>query len=141
MASSRRIYITLNSDKQKDRIIEKFLSNSYSESDFIKETLYRLAMQGDNLQSISANSTEKVQKTINRSNNSKSKSNNKVQKGANDNLKDNKDIKSNNEVLKDTNSDKDILIITNNTNKVQLNENGNNTELMNNLSSNLDNYF
>lgn len=64
MASSRRIYITLNSDKEKDRIIEKFLSNSYSESDFIKETLYRLAMQGDNLQSISANSTEKVQKQL-----------------------------------------------------------------------------
>lgn len=125
MANSRRIYITLNSEKEKDRIIENLLSDSYSESDFIKETLYRLAMQGDNLQSISTISTEKAQKRPNRSNrgkkDTKHKSNNKVQKGANDNLKDNKDIKSNDEVLKDINS--------------------NNGELMNNLSSNLDNYF
>ena len=62
MANSRRVYITLNSDKEKDRVIEELLSNSYSESDFIKETLYHLATQSDNLQLINTNSTQKVQK-------------------------------------------------------------------------------
>lgn len=41
--SSRRIYITLNTDKEKDRIIENYLSQSYNEKDAIKDALYRLA--------------------------------------------------------------------------------------------------
>lgn len=40
---SRRLYLTLNSDKEKDRIIEEFLSNYYNEKDVIKEILYRCA--------------------------------------------------------------------------------------------------
>lgn len=40
---SRRLYITLNMNKEKDRIIEEFLSNSYNERDIIKEILYRCA--------------------------------------------------------------------------------------------------
>lgn len=62
MAWNRRVYITLNSDKEKDIIIEKFLSQSYSEADCIKEVLYRMATQGDNLKLININSTDKVQK-------------------------------------------------------------------------------
>lgn len=50
--SSRRIYITLNDNKEKDKVILNYLSNSYSEGDAIKEALYRSA----------TNSTQKVQK-------------------------------------------------------------------------------
>ena len=32
MARSRRIYITINEDKEEDRLIAKYLSRSYSES-------------------------------------------------------------------------------------------------------------
>jgi hypothetical protein len=76
---SRRIYITLNSDKEKDRIIEKYLSNSYSEPDAIKEAIYRLA----------TNSTQKVQKDYNSTDKEQlvTKSNNKVLKGANNTKK------------------------------------------------------
>jgi long-subunit acyl-CoA synthetase (AMP-forming) len=49
--TSRRIYITLNTEKEKDRVIEAYLSQSYNEADAIKDALYRLG----------ANSTEKVQ--------------------------------------------------------------------------------
>ncbi|MBY6835995.1 hypothetical protein FDG50_00430 [Clostridium botulinum] len=92
---SRRVYITLNSNKEKDRIIEQFLSSSYSESDFIKETLYRLATNSNNIQLTNINSTEMVQKTseINKKvrKNTKPKSNNKVQKGVDSNEKLSKD--------------------------------------------------
>ena len=40
---SRRIYITLNDKKEKDKAILDYLSSSYSESDTIKEVLYRIA--------------------------------------------------------------------------------------------------
>ena len=40
---SRRIYITLNEKKDKDKVILDYLSSSYSESDTIKEVLYRIA--------------------------------------------------------------------------------------------------
>ena len=46
---SRRIYITLNAKKDKDKVILKYLSSSYSESDTIKEVLYRIATNRYNL--------------------------------------------------------------------------------------------
>ncbi|WP_061312561.1 hypothetical protein [Clostridium botulinum] len=92
---SKRVYITLNSNKEKDRIIEQFLSSSYSESDFIKETLYRLATNSNNMQLTNINSTEMVQKTSESNKkvrkNIKSKSNNKMRKGADSNEKLSKD--------------------------------------------------
>lgn len=137
MANSRRVYITLNSDKEKDRIIEEFLSQSYSEADLIKETLYRLAIQGDNLQSININSTEKVHKVTTRTKklkkDTKAKSNNKVLKGANDTE----------ELLKDDNRLKNEKeqIETDNTQKVQMNDNSDNEELNKNMLDALDQYF
>ncbi|MBN1061296.1 hypothetical protein DVV95_05615 [Clostridium botulinum] len=137
MANSRRVYITLNSDKEKDRIIEELLSSAYSESDFIKETLYRLATQGDNLELINNNSIVSVQKVLSSDKkvkkNTKSKSNNKLQKGAENNDKS----------LKDDNSSVINMeqIETINTETVQIDNNSDNEELMNNLSSELDRYF
>ncbi len=137
MANSRRVYITLNSDKDKDRIIEELLSSAYSESDFIKETLYRLATQGDNLELINNNSIVSVQKVLSSDKkvkkNTKSKSNNKLQKGAENNDKS----------LKDDNSSVINMeqIETINTETVQIDNNSDNEELMNNLSSELDRYF
>lgn len=46
---SRRIYITLNEKKDKDKVILNYLSSSYSESDTIKEVLYRIATNRYNL--------------------------------------------------------------------------------------------
>lgn len=46
---SRRIYITLNEKKDKDRVILDYLSSSYSESDTIKDVLYRIATNSYNL--------------------------------------------------------------------------------------------
>lgn len=46
---SRRIYITLNEKKDKDKVILKYLSSSYSESGTIKEVLYRIATNRYNL--------------------------------------------------------------------------------------------
>lgn len=137
MANSRRVYITLNSDKEKDRIIEELLSNSYSESDFIKETLYRLATQSDNLKLINTNSTQKVQKITDSNKKStkvtKPKSNNKVQKGT----------KSNNKLLKDNDSsmiDKD-QIQTTNTERVQIDINSDDEILKNNEMNQLMEYM
>lgn len=45
---SRRIYITLNEKKDKDKVILKYLSSSYSESDTIKDVLYRIATNSYN---------------------------------------------------------------------------------------------
>lgn len=73
--SSRRIYITLNDQKEKDRIIEDYLSQSYSESDAIKEAIYRLAT--NNIQQV-----QKVSKDNNKMQKN-TKRNKKVQKGAN----------------------------------------------------------
>ncbi|OOP74128.1 hypothetical protein [Clostridium beijerinckii] len=123
MANSRRVYITLNSDKEKDRIIEEFLSRSYSEADLIKETLYRLATKGDNLQQLSINSADRVQKGTARNKKVKKdiKSNNKVLKGA-DNRK---------ELLKDDNSsvNNKEQIKPDNTEKVQVEINSDNEVL------------
>ncbi|WP_252247118.1 hypothetical protein [Clostridium sp. ZBS4] len=110
---SRRVYITLNSNKEKDRIIEQFLSSSYSESDFIKETLYRLATNSNNMQLTNINSTEMVQKTSESNKkvrkNTKSKSNNKMRKGADSNKKLSKDDNSsmiNKEQIQTTNTER-----------------------------------
>lgn len=46
---SRRIYITLNEKKDKDKVILDYLSSSYSESDTIKEVLYRIVTNSYNL--------------------------------------------------------------------------------------------
>lgn len=46
---SRRIYITLNDKKHKDKVILDYLSSSYSESDTIKDVLYRIAINSYNL--------------------------------------------------------------------------------------------
>lgn len=46
---SRRIYITLNDKKDKDKTILDYLSSSYSESDTIKDVLYRIATNSYNL--------------------------------------------------------------------------------------------
>lgn len=157
MANSRRVYITLNADKEKDRAIEELLSNSYSEGDFIKETLYRLATQSDNLQLINTNSTRKVQKITDSNKEvtkvTKPKSNSKVQKGTINNNKDKKVIKNSKKILIDDDSDNKALKNTNNSSTEKVQNNDNNTdamqqdinnddmELMNNLSSNLDKYF
>lgn len=133
MANSRRVYITLNSDKDKDRVIEEFLSDSYSEGDYIKEILYRLATQGDNLQQLNINSTDKVQKVTTRAK--------KVKKDAKP--------KSDNKVLKVTNNTKEILKDdnssmnnkeqneTDNTEKVQMSDDSDNEVLKNNEMSQL----
>ncbi|MDD3224749.1 MAG: hypothetical protein PHX70_08665 [Clostridium sp.] len=60
MASKRR-YITLNSEKEKDMVINNYLSNCYSEKDAIKEALYRLSIQSNDLVQNGNESTEKVQ--------------------------------------------------------------------------------
>lgn len=128
MANSRRVYITLNSDKEKDSIIEEFLSNSYSEADLIKETLYRLATNGDNSQLLNTKNTNKVQKVATRTK--------KVKKDTK--------VKSDNKVLKVTNDTKELLnddnssmsnkeqIETDNIEKVQINDNDDNQVLKNN---------
>lgn len=61
LMASRRIYITLNSEKEKDRVIDKYLSSCYSEKDAIKEALYRLAIKDTATVQKGAKSTDKVQ--------------------------------------------------------------------------------
>ncbi|WP_053956818.1 hypothetical protein [Inediibacterium massiliense] len=113
--ASRRIYITLNDNKEKDRIIETYLSQSYSEKDAIKEAIYRLATNNTQSLQNDTNSIEKVQivsKGDNKmKNNTKKLSNNKVQKGADNTQKVEKaiddkkveiDTKWDNEVQKNT---------------------------------------
>ena len=56
--SVRRIYITLNSSKNKDKVIANFLSSYYSEKDAIKEVLYQCAIR----KQLGISSTDKVQK-------------------------------------------------------------------------------
>ncbi|AAK79134.1 hypothetical protein BJV85_002837 [Clostridium acetobutylicum] len=68
---SKRIYITLNEDKEKDKKILDYLSQSYRAQDTIKEILYRLAINGclsvqnDNISQIKS-STVEVQQDDNR---------------------------------------------------------------------------
>lgn len=89
MARSRRIYITINEDKEEDRLIAKYLSRSYSESSALKELVYRAALletEGYTMQPLAPNNTQEVQigadstkKVINNTNNTQ-----EVQKGADD---------------------------------------------------------
>lgn len=98
--SSRRVYITLNDKKEKDKIIADYLSQSYSESDAIKEAIYRLATNNIQQMQIDSNSTKKVQlasqedKKVKKV--TKRKNNNKVQKGINNINKDEKVTNDNN---------------------------------------------
>lgn len=72
---SKRIYITLNPRKDKDKIILDYLSSTYNESETIKSLLYNVATNGGNTMQLGnkirnvitineeqnvANSTEKV---------------------------------------------------------------------------------
>lgn len=90
--ASRRIYITLNDEK--DRVIIDYLSNFYSEKDAIKEILYRLATKSDILMQNDDITTEKVQSVPNSNNkvkkNIKPKRNKSVQKDDISTIKDKK---------------------------------------------------
>ena len=44
--STRRIYISLNSEKLKDKMIQKFLDSTYNEAETIKAILYQYALNG-----------------------------------------------------------------------------------------------
>ncbi len=89
MARSRRIYITINEDKEEDRLIAKYLSRSYSESSALKELVYRAALletEGYTMQPLAPNNNKEVQKgadstkkVINNTNNTQ-----EVQIGADD---------------------------------------------------------
>ena len=66
---SRRIYITLNEKKDKDKVILDYLSSSYSESDSIKDLLYRIATNSYNLnlntiEEIDTKDTNRYEKAI-----------------------------------------------------------------------------
>lgn len=78
---SRRIYITLNEKKDKDKVILDYLSSSYSESDTIKDVLYRIATNSYNLnlntvEEIDTKGADRCEKVIEIS---KKKENEKVQ--------------------------------------------------------------
>lgn len=49
---SKRIYITLNSNKEKDKIILDYLESTYSASETIKSILYQFATNKGNLMQI-----------------------------------------------------------------------------------------
>lgn len=122
---SRRIYITLNKKKNKDRIIEGYLSQSYSEADAIKEAIYRLATNSSKQVQTGTSCTEKVQ-IVSEDNkkvlkNKVPKSSKKVQKGAISTQKVEKGIppNSDNKDIKVTDSTEKVQFITNDTSKVQ----------------------
>ena len=48
MSKSRRMYITLNPNKEKDIIILNYLKSTYSETETIKSILYQYATNGCN---------------------------------------------------------------------------------------------
>lgn len=105
---SRRVYITLNDTKEKDRVIIDYLSSSYSEPDAIKEAIYRLATNNTDKVQLVSNSSNKVKKGT------KPKRSNKVQKGANNTQKVQK--------ISVSNSTKKVKNVTDNTDKVKQNE-------------------
>ena len=102
---SRRIYITLNDSKEKDKAILNYLSHSYSESDSIKEILYRFATNSIDKIQIGANGCNKVQTGT------KDNRCNKEQKGAINTDKVQKDVKSKRH--------KTVQIVPDSTDKVQ----------------------
>lgn len=99
-AKSRRIYITLNPSKEKDRVIENYLSQSYSEKDAIKEAIYRLATNSINMIQNISNNTEMAQIVEKEY---KPNSDNKVRNGANS-IEMDKNITNSDKVLNDTNN-------------------------------------
>lgn len=83
--SSKRIYITLNEKKDKDKVILDYLSSSYSESDTIKDVLYRIATNSyilniNNIEEIELKGEDGCKEVLNAP---KIKENEKVQKGEN----------------------------------------------------------
>ena len=48
MSKSKRLYITLNPNKEKDIIILNYLKSTYSETETIKSILYQYATNGCN---------------------------------------------------------------------------------------------
>ena len=83
--SSKRIYITLNEKKDKDKVILDYLSSSYSESDTIKDVLYRIATNSyilniNNIEEIELKGEYGCKEVLNEP---KIKENEKVQKGEN----------------------------------------------------------
>ena len=50
MSKSKRLYITLNPNKEKDIIILNYLKSTYSETETIKSILYQYATNGCNNQ-------------------------------------------------------------------------------------------
>ena len=115
--ASRRIYITLNDEK--DKVIIDYLSNFYSEKDAIKQILYRLATKSDTLMQNDDIVTEKVQSVPNSNNkvkkNIKPKRNKSVQKDDISTVKDKK-VSNTNSTLKvqkgeiSNKEDNDILL-------------------------------
>ena len=55
MSKSKRLYITLNPNKEKDIIILNYLKSTYSETETIKSILYQYATNGCNNQLIDDN--------------------------------------------------------------------------------------
>lgn len=55
MIKSKRLYITLNPNKEKDIIILNYLKSTYSETETIKSILYQYATNGCNNQLIDDN--------------------------------------------------------------------------------------
>lgn len=86
--SSKRIYITLNDAKEKDKAIINLLSSAYSEKDMIKEILYQYAVNRDSQiikKSIKKDNTEKVQTAPIHTQKVLKDSDKKVSKGTNSN--------------------------------------------------------
>lgn len=46
MAKNKRLYISLNPEKEKDVIIKEFLESTYNETETIKAILYQHAVEG-----------------------------------------------------------------------------------------------
>lgn len=102
---SRRIYITLNDSKEKDKAILNYLSQVYSESDTIKEILYLTATNSTNKVHIGVNVCNKVQTGT------KNIRHNEEQKGAINTVKVQKEIK--------PKRDKTVQVVPDNTDKGQ----------------------
>lgn len=61
MSKSRRMYITLNPNKEKDIIILNYLKSTYSETETIKSILYQYATNGCNNQLVDDNIIKPVE--------------------------------------------------------------------------------
>lgn len=61
MSKSRRLYITLNPNKEKDIIILNYLKSTYSETETIKSILYQYATNGCNNKLIDDNIVKPIE--------------------------------------------------------------------------------